>query len=104
MNFDSVRDFISNFTEMLLQYEIENGVSPEYAYIPVEDFDRLILLMKNDHDISPRYVANTMATYLDMMRYRYLFVYGVKCYRSYVAEFNFSSPRRPEYGMYQGKP
>lgn len=102
MNFESVRDFISKFTEILLKYEIEHETGPEYAYIPVEDFDRLAQMVKDEDDI--RIPGGGMRMYFDMIRYRYLFIYGVKCHRSYVSELNFSTPSRPEYGMYLGKP
>ena len=102
MMFDSVRDFISKFTELLLQYEIEYGVSPEQAYIPVDDYDRLALMIKDDECIN--IPGGNLRMYFDMVRYRYMFLYGVKCHRSFVTELSLSSPVRPDYGMYQGKP
>ena len=101
MNFTTTREFIDLFLESLIEYENKYSQTPKQAYIPFEDFDKLAGVVKTDPYLDAR---TSWEFYLSMTRFHYIDIYGVRCFRAYLGTLSFSTPERPEYGMYLGKP
>ena len=99
--FASTKDFVAKFEDLLIEYEEKYGQVPDQAYIPFDMFDKLALVIKEDPGLD---LDSSWKFYLSMVRYHYIDIHGVRCFRTYVSDIAFSSPSRPEYGMYQGKP
>jgi hypothetical protein len=84
MNFSTIHDFLHEICLTADTYSQEYDQSPVKAYIPEEDYDRLLEMVKDD----PKQAYGLLSS----MQKGSFYAYGICCMRASVSDLDFNAP------------